>query len=135
MSVRGRGVFSLALPLVVLATAAVAAPQAKPAPAPAAKAAPAPAQAAAPAKVCTPPVAPPSAERPVRPPLPEKPACIDAKDGCPGLEAYRYNDAVKAYNLQAQAFRPVAEAYFQKLSDYVKAASAYAQCEAEALQK
>ncbi len=55
VSVRGRGVFSLALPLVVLATAAVAAPQAKPAPAPAAKAAPAPAQAAAPAKVCTPP--------------------------------------------------------------------------------
>lgn len=122
--------------LAVLATAVVAqaAPPAKPAPTPA-KSAPAPKAAPESASVCTPPVAPASSERPVRPPLPEKPACIDAKEGCLGLEAYRYNDAVKAYNLQAQAFRPVAEAYFKKLNDYVKASAAYAQCEAEAFQK
>jgi hypothetical protein len=33
------------------------------------------------------------------------------KDGCPGWEAYSYNDAIKAYNAQAQAFQSVAGAY------------------------
>jgi hypothetical protein len=39
----------------------------------------------------------------------------------PGWEAYSYNDAIKAYNAQAQAFQSVAGAYVQKLNAYVKA--------------
>lgn len=124
--------FTGLLAALAVPAGALAAPPAKapPAAAPAAKAAP-----ATQAVVCTPPTPPSAADRPLRPTLPQKPACLDAKDGCPGLEAYRYNDDVKAYNLQAQAFRPVAEAYFAKLNNYVKASSAYAQCEAEAFQK
>lgn len=112
----------------LLPASALAAPPAKP-PAPA-SVAPAPV-----ATSCTVPVPPPVGERPTKPALPQKPACLDAKEGCPGWEAYSYNDAVKAYNNQAQAFRPLAEAYLQKLNAYVKASSAYAQCEAEAMQK
>ena len=37
--------------------------------------------------------------------------------------------------LQAQAFRPIAEAYLQKLNAYVKASADYAQCEVNAMQK
>lgn len=83
---------------------------------------------------CTPPVPPTAETKPDKPKLPEKPACLDAKGGCPGWEAYSFNDAVKAYNLQAQAFRPLAEAYIQKLNAYVKASSEYAGCEAKSLQ-
>ncbi len=102
-----------------------------------AKAAPAaPSVAAAPAvATCTPPEPPPASARPAKPALPDKPACLDTKEGCPGWEAYSYNDAIKAYNLQAQAFRPIAEAYLQKLNAYVKASGEYAQCEVNAMQK
>lgn len=86
------------------------------------------------AAACTAPAPPPVAERPEKPPLPQKPACLDAKGGCPGWEAYTYNDQIKAYNLQAQAFRPLAEAYLKKLNAYVKAANDYAQCEVKTLQ-
>ncbi|MCJ2121616.1 hypothetical protein [Methylobacterium sp. J-077] len=86
------------------------------------------------AAACKPPEPPPASARPVKPALPEKPACLDAKGGCPGWEAYSFNDAVKAYNLQAQAFRPIAEAYVQKLNAYVKASGEYAQCEINAMQ-
>lgn len=41
---------------------------------------------------------------------------------------------MKAYNLQAQAFRPIAESYAQKLNAYVKASADYAQCEINAMQ-
>ena len=78
---------------------------------------------------------PPASARPTKPALPQKPACLDAKEGCPGWEGYSYNDAIKAYNLQAQAFRPIAEAYLQKLNAYVKASADYAQCEVNAMQK
>ena len=84
---------------------------------------------------CTPPVPPPSAERPAKPALPQKPACLDAKGGCPGWEAYTYNDQIKAYNAQIQAFRPLAEAYVQKLNAYVKASADFAQCEVKVLQQ
>jgi len=95
----------------------------------------APPPAAAPvATACKAPEPPPASARPVKPALPEKPACLDAKGGCPGWEAYSFNDAVKAYNLQAQAFRPIAEAYVQKLNAYVKASGEYAQCEINAMQ-
>ncbi|MFC6788865.1 hypothetical protein ACFQE0_04025 [Methylobacterium komagatae] len=110
------------------AAPALAAPQAKQSATPTAPPNPV-------AASCTVPVPPPVGERPVKPALPQKPACLDAKEGCPGWEAYSFNDAVKAYNLQAQAFRPLAEAYLQKLNAYVKASSAYAQCEAETMQK
>ena len=91
--------------------------------------------AAAPAEAaCTPPAPPPGEARPVRPTLPPKPACLDAKGGCPGWEAYAYNDAVKAYNLSLSAFRPLAEAYAQRLNAYVKASADYAQCEVKTLQ-
>lgn len=83
---------------------------------------------------CTPPAPPPAEARPEKPKRPDKPACLDAKGGCPGWEAYTYNDAVKAYNAQAQAFRPLAETYLQRLNAYVKASSDYAQCEVKALQ-
>ncbi len=86
------------------------------------------------AAACTAPVPPPAAERPQKPELPQKPACLDAKGGCPGWEAYTYSDQIKAYNAQIQAFRPIAEAYVQKLNAYVKASGAYAQCEVQALQ-
>ena len=85
--------------------------------------------------ICEAPAPPPASARPTKPALPEKPACLDAKGGCPGWEAYSFNDAVKAYNLQAQAFRPIAEAYIQKLNTFVKASSDYAQCEVNAMQK
>lgn len=104
-----------------------AAPEPKPAPTPAAQPAPAPA-------ACARPEPPAPETRPSRPILPEKPACLDAKGGCPGWEAYSFNDAVKAYNLRLQAFRPLAEAYVQRLNAYVKASAEYAQCEVKALQ-
>ena len=94
----------------------------------------APAAAAPMAAACKPAEPPPAAMRPTKPVLPEKPACLDAKGGCPGWEAYSFNDAVKVYNLQAQAFRPIAEAYAQKLNAYVKASADYAQCEINAMQ-
>ena len=94
----------------------------------------APPAAAPAATACKPPEPPQASARPVKPALPEKPACLDAKGGCPGWEAYSFNDAVKAYNLQAQAFRPIAEAYVQKLNAYVKASGEYAQCEINAMQ-
>ena len=62
---------------------------------------------------CVKPEPPPVEGKPARPALPAKPACLDAKGGCPGWEAYSYNDAVKAYNLQLQAFQPLAQAYVQ----------------------
>ena len=110
---------------------ALAAPPAKTpsAPAPAVAATPTPV-----ASACTRPEPPAPDSKPVRPAVPEKPACLDAKGGCPGWEAYSFNDAVKAYNLQIQAFRPLAEAYVQKLNAYVKAAGDYAQCEVKTLQ-
>ena len=83
---------------------------------------------------CTPPVPPAADARPEKPKLPDKPACLDAKGGCPGWEAYSYNDAIKAYNAQAQLFRPLAEAYVQKLNAYVKASGEYANCEVKSLQ-
>ncbi|MGU3359879.1 hypothetical protein ACLBWX_06040 [Methylobacterium sp. M6A4_1b] len=83
---------------------------------------------------CTSPEPPPAASRPAKPPLPAKPACLDAKGGCPGWEAYSYNDAIKAYNEKAAAFRPLAEAYVKALNAYVKASSDFAQCEVKTLQ-
>ncbi|KQP31149.1 hypothetical protein ASF49_11285 [Methylobacterium sp. Leaf104] len=83
---------------------------------------------------CTLPEPPPAASRPTKPPLPAKPACLDAKGGCPGWEAYSYNDAIKAYNEKAAAFRPLAETYVKALNAYVKASSDYAQCEVKTLQ-
>ena len=77
---------------------------------------------------------PPVSARPAKPTFPEKPACVDAKGGCPGWEAYSYNDAIKAYNAQIAVYRPLAEAYVKGLNAYVKAASDYAQCEVKALQ-
>jgi len=118
--------------------AAQAAPNAAP---PASTAKPSKATPAAPptaaraAVTCTPPEPPPASARPAKPALPDKPACLDTKEGCPGWEAYSYNDAIKAYNLQSQAFRPIAEAYLQKLNAYVKASGEYAQCEVNAMQK
>lgn len=83
---------------------------------------------------CTWPEPPPATARPAKPPLPAKPACLDAKGGCPGWEAYSYNDAIKAYNAEVAAFRPLAEAYIKALNAYVKASSDYAQCEVKTLQ-
>ena len=88
---------------------------------------------AAPA-ACLRPEPPPASAKPEKPALPTKPACLDAKGGCPGWEAYSYNDAIKAYNLQLQAFRPLADGYLQKLNAYVKASSDYAQCELRTMQ-
>lgn len=83
---------------------------------------------------CTAPV-PPSAEgKPTKPALPQKPACLDAKGGCPGWEQYTYNDAIKAYNEQAKAFQGLANAYVEKLNAYVKASGEYASCEVKSLQ-
>ena len=113
----------------VAKTPAAKAPAAKP------PSTPPPAAAIPAAVVCDAPTPPPAAARPVKPVLPEKPACLDAKGGCPGWEAYSFNDAVKGYNLQAQAFRPIAEAYIQKLNAFVKASSDYAQCEVNAMQR
>ncbi|GJD43709.1 hypothetical protein AFCDBAGC_1562 [Methylobacterium cerastii] len=83
---------------------------------------------------CPLPEPPPASAKPEKPALPAKPACLDAKGGCPGWEAYSYNDAIKAYNLQLQAFRPLAEGYLQKLNAYVKASADYAQCEVKSMQ-
>ena len=77
---------------------------------------------------------PPASARPAKPAFPEKPPCLEAKGGCPGWEAYSYNDAIKAYNAQIAVYRPLAEAYVKGLNAYVKAASDYAQCEVKALQ-
>ena len=83
---------------------------------------------------CSPPQPPSWAGKGAKPPLPQKPPCLDKKEGCPGWEAYSYNDAIKAYNAQAEAYRPAAEAYVKQLNAYVKAAADYAQCEVKALQ-
>ncbi|ACL56260.1 hypothetical protein [Methylobacterium nodulans] len=91
--------------------------------------------AAGPARAaCTVPTPPPVSEKPVKPALPEKPACLDAKGGCPGFEAYTFNDAVKAYNAKLPAYRAGAEAYAGKLKAYVDASVAYANCEMKSLQ-
>ena len=118
----------------LLAPAVALAAPAKPAPTKPNPDKAAPAAAGPTVTACKPPEAPPAALRPTKPVLPEKPACLDAKGGCPGWEAYSFNDAVKAYNLQAQAFRPIAESYAQKLNAYVKASADYAQCEINAMQ-
>ncbi|WP_457108725.1 hypothetical protein [Methylobacterium sp. P5_C11] len=130
-----RGTFLLIAGLLA-PTAAYPAPSAKPpSPTKAAPTPPTPAAAAPTVAACTPPEPPPASARPMKPALPAKPACLDAKEGCPGWEAYSYNDAIKAYNLQAQAFRPIAEGYVQKLNAYVKASADYAQCEVNAMQQ
>ncbi|MGY2051008.1 hypothetical protein [Methylobacterium sp. JK268] len=91
--------------------------------------------AAAPARAgCTPPEPPPLAEKPQRPPEPQKPACLSAKEGCPGFEAYAFADAVKAYNAKLPAYRAGAQAYAGKLKAYVDAGVAYANCEMKSLQ-
>ena len=124
----------LLAPIAALAAPPVEAPNV--AQTPVAKAPAAKPPAAMPAAVtCDAPTPPPASARPGKPVLPERPACLDAKGGCLGWEAYSFNDAVKAYNLQAQAFRPIAEAYIQKLNAFVKASSDYAQCEVDALQR
>lgn len=83
---------------------------------------------------CSPPQPPYWESKGDKPAPPPKPACLSAKDGCPGWEAYSYNDAIKAYNLKAEAYRPLAQDYVKRLNDYVKAASDYAQCEVKSLQ-
>ncbi|GJD51664.1 hypothetical protein OPKNFCMD_4419 [Methylobacterium crusticola] len=91
--------------------------------------APLPARAA-----CTAPVPPPVSERPVKPALPQKPPCLDAKGGCPGWEAYTYNDAIKAYNALLAPYKTGAEAYARRLKTYAEAGVAYANCEMQSLQ-
>ena len=83
---------------------------------------------------CVRPEPPAATLRPTKPGLPAKPACLDAKGGCPGWEAYSYNDAIKAYNDQIAAYRPLAEGYVKALNAYVKGSADYAQCEVKALQ-
>lgn len=83
---------------------------------------------------CSPPQPPYWEGKGGKPALPPKPACLSTKEGCPGWEAYSYNDAIKAYNTKAEAYRPAAEAYVKQLNDYVKAAADYAQCEVKTLQ-
>ena len=83
---------------------------------------------------CTPPLPPAASEKPARPTPPERPACLDAKGGCPGFEAYTFNDAVKAYNAKLPAYRAGAEAYAGKLKAYVDASVAFANCEMKSLQ-
>ncbi|RVU20558.1 hypothetical protein [Methylobacterium oryzihabitans] len=83
---------------------------------------------------CTAPSPPPAAEKPAKPVLPPKPACLDAKAGCPGWEAYTYGDQIKAYNAQLGPFRTGAEAYAGKLKAFVDASVAYANCEMKTLQ-
>ncbi len=83
---------------------------------------------------CAKAVPPDPATRPAKPTAPVKPPCLDAKGGCPGWEAYTFNDAVKAYNGQIATYRPLAEAYVKALNAYVKASADYAQCEVKALQ-
>jgi hypothetical protein len=127
-----RGTLLLIASLLVPGAAQAAPNAAPPAAAKPAKAAPAAPSTVA---ICSPPEPPPASARPAKPALPDKPACLDTKEGCPGWEAYSYNDAIKAYNLQAQAFRPIADAYLQKLNAYVRASGEYAQCEVNAMQK
>lgn len=83
---------------------------------------------------CSPPQPPYWEGKGAKPPLPQKPACLGKKEGCPGWEAYSHNDAIKAYNAKAEAYRPAAELYVKQLNAYVKAASDYAQCEVKSLQ-
>ncbi|KMO10990.1 hypothetical protein [Methylobacterium platani] len=83
---------------------------------------------------CTAPMPPPASEKPVKPALPQKPACLDAKGGCPGWEAYTYNDGIKAYNAQLGPYRTGAEAYARKLKAYADGSVAYANCEMQSLQ-
>lgn len=85
---------------------------------------------------CIVPAPPDPAGRPVKPALPVKGPCVDAKAGtagCLGWEAYTYNDDVKAYNEQIRAFQAAANAYVAKLNEYVNAGAQYAKCEVEAL--
>lgn len=86
---------------------------------------------------CIVPAPPDPAGRPVKPALPVKGPCVDAKagtTGCLGWEAYTYNDDVKAYNEQAKAWKTLADAYVAKLNAYVQASGEYARCEIGALQ-
>ena len=86
---------------------------------------------------CLAPAPPDPATRPVRPSVPVKPPCAEAKPGTPGClgwESYSYNDAIKAYNDQIAAYRPLAEGYVKALNAYVKGSADYAQCEVKALQ-
>lgn len=89
------------------------------------------------AETCAVPVPPPVSARPVRPPLPVKTPCVDAKpgtEGCKGWEAYSFNDEVKAYNSALPAFQTAANGYVAKLNAYVAASNDYARCEVKALQ-
>ena len=86
---------------------------------------------------CLAPTPPDPASRPVKPSVPVKPPCADAKPGTPGClgwESYSYNDAIKAYNAQGAAFQAAANAYLAKLNAYVAASGEYARCEVKAMQ-
>lgn len=81
---------------------------------------------------CAPPAPPDRASRPVKPALPVKGPCVDAKPGAPGClgwEAYKFNDDVKAYNAALPAWKALADAYVAKLNAYVLASGEYARCE------
>lgn len=95
------------------------------------------AAAAGPVLACSAPVPPDAASRPMKPDVPIKSACTDAKpgtDGCKGWEAYTFNDEVKAYNAKLPVFKAAADAYVAKLNAYVNASVEYAKCEVKALQ-
>ena len=86
---------------------------------------------------CTLPVPPDPATRPAKPAVPVKGACVGAKPGTPGcigVEAFRYNDDVKAYNAKLAAWKPAADAYVARLNAFVQASAEYARCEVQALQ-
>ena len=86
---------------------------------------------------CVVPSPPDAAARPVKPALPVKGPCVDAKvgtAGCLGWESYKYNEEIRAYNDKAAVFQKAAQAYVDRLNLYVKGSADYAQCEVKALQ-
>jgi hypothetical protein len=86
---------------------------------------------------CQAPSPPDPQTRPVRPALPTKGPCVEAKmgtPGCLGWEPQQYNEAVKSYNAAMAAFRTTAEAYVAGLNAYVAASAGYARCEVRSLQ-
>ncbi len=94
-------------------------------------------QAAGAQAACVVPVPPDAAARPIRPDLPAKGPCVDAKvgtAGCLGWESYKYNEEIRAYNDKAATFQRAAQAYVDRLNAYVKGSADYAQCEVKALQ-
>lgn len=87
---------------------------------------------------CSAPTAPQPLNLGAGQPAPELPKCINRDRGthtCRNSEVSRYNKAMEAHNAAQETQISAYNAYNEQLQAYFKAASAYANCEAERVRR